>query len=93
MCAILIFAKMKKRKEKFPSGSTDRVRPLSLSGKRVLECILFDWDGTLLDSFEADAQAYIHMFASLRMKWSIAELKRHYSQNWRQPTCRMDTAV
>jgi HAD superfamily hydrolase (TIGR01662 family) len=49
----------------------------------MLECVLFDWDGTLLDSFEADAQAYIQMFAALGMTWSIAELKRHYSPNWR----------
>src|SRR6266436_5767881 len=82
MCAILIFAKMKKRKETFPSISSDRVRPMFLNIKSELECVLFDWDGTLLDSFEADAQAYIHMFAALGMKWSIAELKRHYSPNW-----------
>ena len=55
---------------------------MSMNGKSVLKCVLFDWDGTLLDSFEADAQAYIHMFAALGMKWSIAELKRHYSPNW-----------
>jgi HAD superfamily hydrolase (TIGR01509 family) len=82
MCAILIFVKMKKRKEIFTSISSDGVRLLSRNGKNVLECVLFDWDGTLLDSFEADAQAYIHMFAALGMKWSIAELKRHYSPNW-----------
>jgi HAD superfamily hydrolase (TIGR01509 family) len=50
--------------------------------KNSIECVLFDWDGTLLDSFEADAQAYIHMFAALGMTWSIAQLKRHYSPNW-----------
>jgi HAD superfamily hydrolase (TIGR01509 family) len=53
-----------------------------MSGLSVTECVLFDWDGTLLDSFDADAQAYIHMFAALGMTWSIAELKRHYSPNW-----------
>jgi HAD superfamily hydrolase (TIGR01509 family) len=47
-----------------------------------MECVLLDWDGTLLDSFEADAQAYIHMFAALGLQWSMAELKRHYSPNW-----------
>lgn len=46
------------------------------------ECILFDWDGTLLDSFQADARAYEHMFAALGMSWSMEELKRHYSPNW-----------
>jgi HAD superfamily hydrolase (TIGR01509 family) len=53
-----------------------------MNGKSVMECVLLDWDGTLLDSFEADAQAYIHMFAALGLQWSMAELKRHYSPNW-----------
>jgi HAD superfamily hydrolase (TIGR01662 family) len=83
MCAILIFAKMKKRKEIFPAVSSDLVRAPSLNGESVLECVLFDWDGTLLNSFEADAQAYIRMFSALGMTWSIVELKRHYSPNWR----------
>ena len=47
-----------------------------------IECVLFDWDGTLLDSFEADAQAYFRMFGALGMSWSMEELKRHYSPNW-----------
>ncbi len=48
----------------------------------ALEHVLFDWDGTLLDSFEADANAYKYMFEALGMSWSMAELKRHYSPNW-----------
>ena len=47
-----------------------------------IEHVLFDWDGTLLDSFQADANAYMHMFGALGMSWSIGELKRHYSPNW-----------
>ena len=47
-----------------------------------IEYVLFDWDGTLLDSFQADANAYMYMFGALGMSWSIAELKRHYSPNW-----------
>jgi len=43
---------------------------------------LFDWDGTLLDSFAADAQAYFQMFGALGMSWSMEQLKRHYSPNW-----------
>ena len=58
------------------------MRPVPTNKKSAMECILFDWDGTLLDSFEADAEAYIHMFAALGFPWSIAELKRHYSPNW-----------
>jgi HAD superfamily hydrolase (TIGR01549 family) len=47
-----------------------------------IECVIFDWDGTLLDSFDADAQAYSRMFDALGMRWSLAELRRHYSPNW-----------
>ena len=47
-----------------------------------LKYVLLDWDGTLLNSFEADANAYMYMFSELGMAWSIAELKRHYSPNW-----------
>jgi HAD superfamily hydrolase (TIGR01509 family) len=50
--------------------------------RNSIECVLFDWDGTLLDSFEADAQAYSRMFDALGMNWSLEELKRHYSPNW-----------
>jgi HAD superfamily hydrolase (TIGR01509 family) len=81
MCAILIFAKMKNGKNA-SSVPGERMKPESMNGNSALECVLFDWDGTLLDSFEADAQAYIHMFAALGLPWSIAELKRHYSPNW-----------
>jgi len=59
-----------------------RALPVSMTGKSVTECVLLDWDGTLLDSFKADAQAYIDMFAALGLPWSVAELKRHYSPNW-----------
>jgi HAD superfamily hydrolase (TIGR01509 family) len=47
-----------------------------------IEYVLFDWDGTLLDSFQADANAYMLMFGALGMSWSIADLKRYYSPNW-----------
>jgi HAD superfamily hydrolase (TIGR01662 family) len=47
-----------------------------------IEYVFFDWDGTLLNSFEADANAYMQMFCALGMSWSIGELKRHYSPNW-----------
>jgi HAD superfamily hydrolase (TIGR01509 family) len=47
-----------------------------------LKFVLFDWDGTLLNSFEADANAYMYMFTALGMRWSIEELLKHYSPNW-----------
>ena len=57
-------------------------RLMTTNVSTTVECVLFDWDGTLLDSFDADAQAYIQMFAALGLPWSVAELKRHYSPNW-----------
>jgi HAD superfamily hydrolase (TIGR01509 family) len=55
---------------------------MATTAENFTECVLFDWDGTLLDSFEADAQAYSHMFNALGMSWSMAMLKQHYSPNW-----------
>jgi HAD superfamily hydrolase (TIGR01549 family) len=46
--------------------------------------VLLDWDGTLLDSYAADARAYLAMFRALEIKWGLAELKRHYSPDWYQ---------
>jgi HAD superfamily hydrolase (TIGR01509 family) len=55
---------------------------MSLKNQTSIEYVLFDWDGTLLNSFEADANAYAYMFETLGISWSIEELKRHYSPNW-----------
>jgi phosphoglycolate phosphatase len=44
--------------------------------------VLLDWDGTLLDSYTADARAYMTMFRAFEIEWGEAELKRHYCPNW-----------
>ena len=44
--------------------------------------VLFDWDGTLLDSYAADARAYLSMFRVLGVSWSAHDIDRHYSPNW-----------
>jgi HAD superfamily hydrolase (TIGR01509 family) len=49
---------------------------------RLARVILFDWDGTLLDSFAADSAAYISMFAALGIPWGEREFALHYSPNW-----------
>jgi HAD superfamily hydrolase (TIGR01509 family) len=46
--------------------------------------VLLDWDGTLLNSYAADARAYLAMFRALEIKWGLAELKKHYSPDWYQ---------
>ena len=53
-----------------------------MSGERRLAGVLFDWDGTLLDSFHADSQAYLAMFQDVGLKWGIRELEKHYSPDW-----------
>jgi HAD superfamily hydrolase (TIGR01509 family) len=53
-----------------------------MSAKSRLAGVLFDWDGTLLDSYHADSQAYLAMFRELRLPWGIKELNAHYSPDW-----------
>ena len=50
--------------------------------KPSLRGILFDWDGTLLDSYAADSAAYLSMFAKMQIPWGLAELEQNYSPNW-----------
>jgi len=47
-----------------------------------LQAALFDWDGTLLDSFDADSSAYLAMFRELAIPWGLSELAAHYTPNW-----------
>lgn len=54
-----------------------------MNGKRYCaRAVLFDWDGTLLDSYAADARAYLSMFRTLGISWTVREIDRHYSPNW-----------
>jgi phosphoglycolate phosphatase len=47
-----------------------------------LRGVLFDWDGTLLNSYAADTAAYLAMFREMQIPWGVAELEHHYSPNW-----------
>lgn len=49
---------------------------------KPLRAVLFDWDGTLLDSFKADTNAYRQMFRALGVSWDPATLPQHYSPDW-----------
>jgi HAD superfamily hydrolase (TIGR01509 family) len=55
-----------------------------MSAKRnhALEGVLFDWDGTLVNSYDADTYAYLAMFKEMGIAWGIQELENHYSPNW-----------
>ena len=44
--------------------------------------VLFDWDGTLLNSYDADLRAYLSMFHAMGINWTERDLARHYSPNW-----------
>jgi HAD superfamily hydrolase (TIGR01509 family) len=47
-----------------------------------LSAVLFDWDGTLVDSYQADSQSYLAMFRGMGVAWGLAELEQHYSPDW-----------
>ena len=50
--------------------------------KKTIKGVLFDWDGTLLDSFQADSSAYLAMFSEMGIAWGLDRLAQHYSPNW-----------
>jgi len=50
--------------------------------KNEIRAVLFDWDGTLLDSYHADSQAYLALFRKMGIDWGLAELTAHYSPDW-----------
>jgi HAD superfamily hydrolase (TIGR01509 family) len=47
-----------------------------------LQGVLFDWDGTLINSYAADSSAYLAMFREMGIPWGLEELAQHYSPNW-----------
>jgi HAD superfamily hydrolase (TIGR01509 family) len=48
----------------------------------TVDGVLFDWDGTLINSYHADTSAYLAMFKEMGIAWGIEELEKHYSPNW-----------
>ena len=53
-----------------------------MSATKRLAGVLFDWDGTLIDTYHADTQAYLATFRDLGLRWGIRELEKHYSPDW-----------
>jgi HAD superfamily hydrolase (TIGR01549 family) len=50
--------------------------------KRALQAVLFDWDGTLVDSAEASFLAYAEAFRSCGIHFGREDYERTYSPNW-----------
>jgi HAD superfamily hydrolase (TIGR01549 family) len=46
-----------------------------------IQAVLFDWDGTLIDSYAADSAAYLGVFREMGIPWGLDELAMHYSPN------------
>jgi phosphoglycolate phosphatase len=55
---------------------------MAANGNHTIEGVLFDWDGTLLDSYAADSAAYLAMFREMGIPWGLDELAKNYSPNW-----------
>jgi HAD superfamily hydrolase (TIGR01549 family) len=55
---------------------------MAMRKNKFLQGVLFDWDGTLVDSYEADSAAYLAMFREMGIPWGLEDLARHYSPNW-----------
>jgi len=53
-----------------------------MTAPRALAAVLFDWDGTLINSYHADSQAYLALFREMGVPWGLPELERHYSPDW-----------
>jgi HAD superfamily hydrolase (TIGR01509 family) len=47
-----------------------------------IRAVLFDWDGTLLNSYTSDTRAYLAMFRGMGINWTVADLEGHYSPDW-----------
>jgi HAD superfamily hydrolase (TIGR01549 family) len=52
--------------------------------KHAVKGVLFDWDGTLVNSYRADTSAYLAMFKEMGIAWELEELEKNYSPNWYQ---------
>jgi HAD superfamily hydrolase (TIGR01549 family) len=47
-----------------------------------LRAVLFDWDGTLLNSAESSFRVYVRLFTSFGLAFDRAHFEQTYSPNW-----------
>jgi HAD superfamily hydrolase (TIGR01549 family) len=48
----------------------------------VIRAVIFDWDGTLVDSAEASYRCYVRLFGELGIPFDREAYARTYSPNW-----------
>lgn len=48
----------------------------------MFKAVLFDWDGTLVDTAEASYRCYVRMFEELGIRFDRETYARTYSPNW-----------
>ena len=49
-----------------------------------MEAILFDWDGTLVDSLDAFHRANAAVMESFSLPFDVIRYRRHYTADWRE---------
>lgn len=47
-----------------------------------IDTLIFDWDGTLLDSRASGYQAFVRTFGRLQVPFDLSLFETHYSPNW-----------
>jgi phosphoglycolate phosphatase len=56
--------------------------PDTMPGTGSLRAIVFDWDGTLVDSAEKTFACYVRVFAAFGIAYDHAAFERTYSPDW-----------
>ena len=52
--------------------------------RRPLRAVLFDWDGTLVNSADKTYYCYVHVFAGFGIAFDRERFEQTYSPDWRQ---------
>ena len=63
-----------------------------MTRRPALRAVLFDWDGTLVDSAEASYRAYVRLFDELAIAFDRARFEETYSPDWHRTYARLGLA-
>ena len=50
-----------------------------------LRAVVFDWDGTLVDSAAVSFRCYVQIFESFGLRFDHSDFARTYSPDWTRP--------